>query len=107
MLTENLRRLETDGMTLEQLVEASYVATGLSDTYARHDVPAPEWLVDVQSKLDADIQSRQRDAQLKRLREIELAEQGLLSAREKREKLGLEAAAIRKKLGIKAGAATK
>ena len=99
-LLDRLRRVEVEALGIDEAVELSAVARQITSEYAVNDIPAPEWLADVSQTLTSNIKSRQRDAQLKRLKEIELEERQLLTAKEKRDLLASEKDRLKARLGM-------
>ena len=99
-LVQSLQQLgKTDGYELPELMVLASQAQSLRATYENNAVSAPEWLVDANATLTADIQARnRRDLEL-RLRELEQAEVALRTPGERRAEISKEREKIQKALG--------
>lgn len=106
-LLDQLRRVEVEGLTLDQAVELAAIGRLVSTEFTLNALPIPDWLKDVNATLSGNIASRQRDARLKRLREIQAERVSLLSRDEKRAALANEEEQLQRQLGIAEPVSTK
>lgn len=97
-IVNELKSLNTDASTLDQMIALSAFAKILEAEYGAKQVSRPEWLDDAQRTLAREIQSRTRDAKELRLREIEHSERALEEKAEKRERLRKEKEALQAEL---------
>lgn len=97
-----LKTFNADTTPLEDLVTLSFVARGLRAEYDARGVAVPEWLDDAIRRVTNAISNQTRDAKVARLRELAAAEDKLIPASERREKIAAERQALEKELaGVK------
>jgi hypothetical protein len=89
-MLEELRRLDTDRIDLEQAVALSCFGRQVQAEFTTLNIEEPEWIGTRLRELRREIRTRQQDAIDKRLREAKLRLSSLASPDEKRAKLQAE-----------------
>lgn len=97
-LNNTLRNFNTETTPLEDLVAISFLARGLRAEYESRGVAVPEWLDESVRKATNAISNQTRDAKLAELRELELQEEKLIPASERRERIAARKAALEAEL---------
>jgi DNA repair exonuclease SbcCD ATPase subunit len=87
---EQLKNLDLQRPTLEELVYVSALATGLHAEYDKLSVDVPEWLDNRARELKREIRTRQQDSVDKRVSEIKSRLDALKTPTEKRAELQAE-----------------
>lgn len=98
-LVQALKTLNVDANGLDDLLVLHMQARQLRAEYTETDIDVPEWLDGAINLLNREVERQSQDRLAKRLMELDRAEQGLLTASEKREKIQQERARIEARMG--------
>lgn len=99
MLTEKLKTLQVDRMSVEEGVELLAMAQVLASGYGSVGLPQPAWLTASMKTLAEDLQRRKKDTLEAELQRIKARRTALRSREEEREALIAEEQAILAQLG--------
>ncbi len=97
-LIEELKNINTERLTLDQLIALSSGSRTLAAEYSAQTLAEPEWLSDAKRTLATEIKRQVNDKLSMELREIEQAEAQLLTAAERRQNLAARKAEIQAKI---------
>ena len=92
-MLQQLRRLNTETSTLDELIALETFAVQLEQGYTKHQVPAPDWLAQALKTLELEIVAKTRAALELQLREAR-AQQATLRTREEKRALADEKIAM-------------
>ena len=95
MFLDRLKRLNTDQLQLDDLVELAALCQVALTTYKQFEIPVPTFLEDGLEALSVDIRSRRIDAMKARLKEINSSRAVLRTREERRVELDAEEARIK------------
>lgn len=98
-LVQALKTLNVDANGLDDLLVLHMQARQLRAEYTESDIDVPEWLDGAINLLNREVERQSQDRLAKRLMELDRAEQGLLTASERREKIQQERARIQARMG--------
>jgi hypothetical protein len=91
-----------DGLQLDEAVALLGFAHTMKGTFEATVGEVPQWLSDSINALDKEVKSRAQDALERRLKELQIQEDRLKSAEEKRADIAKEKERLLKKLGKEA-----
>jgi hypothetical protein len=98
-LSDRLKTLNTDGGQLEDLMELRTGCLSLIDMYAKYTEEVPDWLLQADRILDAEIRGRVQDSLRKRLMAVDSKLETLKTPDERRSDLARERNRILLKMG--------
>jgi len=100
MLTDRLKNINADAITMEEAVELFAGAKGMLDTYASLQVDAPDFLESAMKALKREIRNRNHDNLSQKLSAAKRSRESLKPAEEKRKELDTQIEALEKQLAV-------
>ena len=97
-LIDDIRKFETEGLALEDLVTLSAIGRAIQNEFEALNVELPEWFDSKMREIRKEITLRQADRLEKMLREKKSRLEALLPAEDKREALKNEIAKLEAQL---------
>jgi len=94
ILLNELRKLDTDIVTLDEAIALSAFTKQLRASYGEHNAEVPDWLNDAEKKLVRHINNQLADSRAERLSKLRAQRERTLSPAERREKLEAEIAQL-------------
>lgn len=105
-MLQQLRRLNTETSSLDEMIALETFAVQLKQNYERHQVPVPEWLEQALKTLELEIVAKTRAALELRLREARAKQANLRTREERRQMADNEVEMLEKALGVRQEAPT-
>lgn len=99
-MLHQLRRLNTETSTLDELMALETFAITLSERYTIRQVPTPDWLDQALKTLELEIVAKTRAALELKLREARAKQANLRTREERREMANQEVEMLEKALGL-------
>jgi hypothetical protein len=99
-MLNQLRRLNTETSTLDELIALETFAVQLQLGYDKHQVPTPDWLGQALKTLELEIVAKTRAILELRLREARAKQANLRTREERRQNADQEVEMLEKALGV-------
>lgn len=100
MTVNALKSYDVDRLALDELVAMAMFAQDLRAAHEQRGVEVPEYLLDATERLNAEVNRRNRDNLMLRLKQAEQAENALKTPTEKRAELAEQRAKLQRQLGL-------